>query len=100
VELGYRVTEAANGAQALAHLQGGVPVDLLFTDVIMPGMRGPELVQKARAIRPGLKVLFTSGYPGDAVAHEHALLDTTAFLAKPYQRPDMARKVREALDAA
>jgi CheY-like chemotaxis protein len=100
VELGYRVTEAANGAQALAHLHGGAPVDLLFTDVIMPGMQGTELVQKARAIRPGLKVLFTSGYPGDAVAQEHAALDTMAFLPKPYQRPDMARKVREALDAA
>ncbi len=97
LQLGYRVLEAESAEHALAILRGGEPVDLLFTDVVMPGMRGPELVQAARALRPGLRALLTSGYVGDAAVAP--LASGTPLLAKPYHPPELARMVREALDA-
>src|SRR5690606_2779189 len=69
---GYQVSSARNGPEALAILERRArPVDLLFTDVIMSGgMNGPELAQRARELRPGLKVLFTSGYTENAIVHQ------------------------------
>ncbi|HZZ92129.1 MAG TPA: PAS domain-containing protein [Usitatibacter sp.] len=96
--LGYRVLEAANGAQALALLNGGARVDLLFTDIVMPGMQGTELARTARSIRPGLKVLFTSGFAGDAGVEDERVALRASFLGKPYRRPDLAIRVRDALD--
>jgi len=96
--LGYRVRSAGDAEQALRLLQEGVPADLLFTDVVMPGaLRAPELVREALALRPALGVLYTSGYTRDAVLHagegREALL-----LKKPYRREQLAQKVREALE--
>ena len=99
VDLGYRVTEAADGARALAVLEQGASVDLLFTDIMMPGMQGTELLQRARALRPSLRALLTSGFAGDALAAAGSPGPRVAFLAKPYQRSEMAAKVRAALDA-
>lgn len=94
--LGYQVTEAANGPEALDVLRGDERVDLLFTDVVMPGgMNGVELADEARVLRPGLHVLFTSGYTDDAAdgVDFHGQL-----LHKPYKREVLAQRVREALE--
>lgn len=95
--LGYIVRSAPNGPAALTQLQSGAPVDLLFTDIAMPeGLTGFELADAARLIRPGLKVLFTSGYAG--ASDSAARSDWQAhLLSKPYRRQDLAEKVRAAL---
>jgi PAS domain S-box-containing protein len=96
--LGYRVMEATNGLQALALLASEPKIDLLFTDMIMPGgMTGKALVELARAKRPGLKVLFTSGYTENASLRRGAIEPGVHFLAKPYKLEALARKVQEAL---
>ncbi len=99
--LGYTVAAAANAAEALAILDGGVAPDLLFTDVIMPGgVDGRELADQARRRRPALKVLFTSGYTQTAIVHHGRLDPGVLLLAKPYRRIDLARMIRTALDSA
>jgi PAS domain S-box-containing protein len=98
-ELGYRVLKASDGQSALAILQSGIPVDLLFTDVVMPGpVRGAELARRARELLPALEVLFTSGYTEDTLATGGRLDPGIHLLSKPHRREDMARKVRQLLD--
>jgi PAS domain S-box-containing protein len=97
--LGYRVLLAEHGAAALPMLQGDDAIDLLLTDVIMPGMSGRELADAARAMRPGLKVLYCSGYSEDAIIHQGRLDPGVQLLAKPFRRGELARRVREVLDA-
>ncbi|MEQ8487013.1 MAG: PAS domain S-box protein [Pseudomonadales bacterium] len=97
--LGYRVTGASNGTAALALLAQHADVDLLFTDVVMPGgMNGRQLADAARASRPGLKVLFTSGYTENAIVHQGRLDPGVNLLSKPYRRQELAAKVRKVLD--
>ncbi len=98
-ELGYAVVEATTPADALDVLRRGEPVALLFTDVVMPGMNGRQLADKALAIQPGLKVLYTTGYTRNAVVHNGVLDPGTNFLAKPFTIEDLAMKVRQALDS-
>ncbi|MBC7701918.1 MAG: PAS domain S-box protein [Massilia sp.] len=94
-ELGYTVLKSPDAASALAILQSGVPVDLLFTDVVMPGaLRSPELAQLARELHPNIEVLFTSGYTEDAIVHGGRLDPGVALLSKPYRREDLAHKIR------
>jgi CheY-like chemotaxis protein len=94
-ELGYHVETAVNAAQALEILRGDDPVDLLFSDVIMPGgMNGVQLAVEARRIRPDLKVLLTSGYTATALSREHGLPDNLNVVEKPYQREELAKKLR------
>jgi len=98
-DLGYRVIEAADGPQAQRILDSDQPLDLLFTDVVMPGgMTGRQLADAARAKRPGLKAVFTSGYTENSIAHQGKLDKGVNFLSKPFRRQDLARKVRETLD--
>jgi CheY-like chemotaxis protein len=97
--LGYRVLLAEHGAAALPMVQGNDAIDLLLTDVIMPGMSGRELADAARAVRPGLKVLYCSGYSEDAIIHQGRLDPGVQLLAKPFRRGELARRVREVLDA-
>ncbi|WP_420888284.1 response regulator [Bradyrhizobium brasilense] len=79
-------------------LDSGAPIDLLFTDVIMPGaMNGRDLATEARKRRPGLRVLFTSGYTDDAIDQDGKLVQGILFLAKPYSRAELARMLRVAL---
>ncbi len=97
--LGYRVSSAANGRSALELLRTEQEFDLLFTDVVMPGgMSGVELAAAAEQQRPGLKVLFTSGYARDELMHRGRLEPGFRLLNKPYSQQDLARKLREALD--
>ena len=96
--LGYTTLSANNGAEALAVLDSGTPVDLLFTDVIMPGaMNGRDLAAEAQRRRPGLRVLFTSGYTENAIDQDGKLEQGILFLAKPYSRAELARLLRVAL---
>jgi PAS domain S-box-containing protein len=97
-ELGYSVLKAKNAEAALAVIESGAAIDVLFTDVLMPGkLPTTELVRLAQTKLPGLAVLFTSGYPGVAVVHD-GLLDATAdILRKPFTRDDLARKLRNLL---
>ncbi len=95
-ELGYRVLKATDGQSALAVIQSGLPVDLLFTDVIMPGpVRSPELARQAKVLLPDLEVLFTSGYAEDAIVHGGRLDPGVCLLSKPYGRDELARKLRQ-----
>jgi CheY-like chemotaxis protein len=97
--LGYATLDAANAAEALAIVEVGNRFDLLFTDVIMPGaMNGRQLANELEKRKPGLKVLFTSGYTENAIIHHGRLDSGVLLLAKPYRKSDMAAMVRKALD--
>jgi len=98
-ELGYRVIEAADGEAALRALNSGdTAIHLLLTDVVMPGMSGSELADRARVLRPGLKVLFTSGYTRDAIMRDGRLEPGLDLLPKPFTYVSLAAKVRALLD--
>lgn len=97
--LGYRVHVATDGHDALDILHRGEPVDLLFTDVVMPGgISGPELARKAHELRPGLRILYTSGYAEDAVIHGGSPDSDILLLPKPYRRAELARRLRQVLE--
>ena len=99
-ELGYRVLEAHDGPSALRLLdrQEG-RVDLLFTDVVLPsGMTGAVLAERARAARPGLKVLFTTGYARNAIVHHGRLDPGVDLITKPFGFSELAGRVRDVLD--
>jgi signal transduction histidine kinase/CheY-like chemotaxis protein len=98
-ELGYRVLKAVDAQSALVILQSGVPIELLFTDVVMPGpVRSPELARQARELHPDIEVLFTSGYTENAIVHGGRLDAGVQLLSKPYSREELARKLRQLLD--
>lgn len=99
-ELGYNVIEAPDGAAALALIQqADQPIDLLFTDVVMPNMSGQELAERAQAIRPGLKVLYTSGYTRNAIVHNGRLDAGVEMIAKPFTYQALSARVRQILDS-
>lgn len=99
--LGYRVTVAENGPEALALLKDAAAPDLLFTDVVMPGgMNGRELAEAAQALHPGLPVLYTSGYAEEAIVHHGRLAAGLQLLSKPYRREELALAIRQALQKA
>ncbi|MBR0721738.1 ATP-binding protein [Bradyrhizobium manausense] len=94
--LGYRTLTAGDGASALALVDQGASFDLLFTDIIMPGgMNGRELAEAVRLRRPGVRVLYTSGYTDNAIVHEGHLDPGVALLRKPYRKADLSQKIRE-----
>jgi signal transduction histidine kinase/DNA-binding response OmpR family regulator len=96
--LGYRVLKADNASDALSVVKSGLPIDLLFTDVVMPGpLRSPELARQAKALQPNLVVLFTSGYTQNAIVHGGRLDPGVELLSKPYGRDQLARKIRHLL---
>ena len=98
--LGYRTLAAGNASEALTIINQGEEIDLLFTDVVMPGtVNGRQLAIEALNRRPSLKVLYTSGYAKDAMTHDGRLDADALLLAKPYRKVDLARMIRNALAA-
>ena len=98
-DLGYRVIEAANGAEALAVAAAHPgPIDLLVTDVIMPGMHGADLAERLTAVRPGLRTLYVSGFTEDSVIHHGVAGVDVAYLPKPFSGEAIGRAVRAVLD--
>lgn len=97
--LGYRVLPASGPDEALRLFDGeGEAVDLLLTDVVMPGMNGRELAEQLTRRRPGLKCLFMSGHNADVISHGGVLDEGVSFIPKPFGVADIARKIREVLD--
>ena len=95
---GYRVFEAESGEAGLAVANGfNGNIDLVITDVVMPGISGRELVEQLAKSRPTTKVLYLSGYTEDAILSDGSIEQGTAFLQKPFSLQSLARKVREVL---
>ncbi len=95
---GFHVLQAADGAEALRQVAQHVgPIDLLLTDVIMPGMNGKQVADQLAVLRPGIKVLFMSGYSGELIAHHGVLEAGVAYLPKPFTPDSLTAKVREML---
>jgi signal transduction histidine kinase/ActR/RegA family two-component response regulator len=97
-EFGYAILEAREGREAIALAAGHPAIDLLLSDVVMPGMSGKELHEHLRAVRPGLPVLYISGYTDEAIVHHGILEPGTEFLQKPFNPSTLALRVRQALD--
>jgi CheY-like chemotaxis protein len=101
IGLGYQVVAVETGLAALAKLDSGEKVDLLFTDIGLPGgMTGFQLVERARAQQPNLKVLYTTGYAKPEAHHDGVPTEVQHILRKPYRRQELAEKVRAALEDA
>ena len=95
---GYHLLEASNGAEALEVCAGYPgPIHLLLTDIVMPGMNGRELAARLQAVRPSLRVMYTSGYTADVIGREGVLDPGVTYLAKPFTTVELMTKLREAL---
>jgi CheY-like chemotaxis protein len=98
--LGYAVRSAVSPADAIRLArEDSHPIHLLLTDIIIPGMNGRDLARTLCALRPGLRVLYMSGYPAEVIARNGVLDDSLAFIPKPFNRADLAAKLREVLGA-
>jgi two-component system, cell cycle sensor histidine kinase and response regulator CckA len=98
---GYITLAASNGQEAMRLLRSHVgPVDIMITDVVMPGMSGTELAEGARLLRPLMKVMYVSGYTDDSVVRHGLLHADVAFLQKPYTPASLGRKLRQVLQGA
>jgi PAS domain S-box-containing protein len=98
-ELGYAVIHAESAGEALRMIEGHPTIHLLFTDIVMPEMNGRQLADRALAMRPDMKVLYTTGYTRNAVVHNGVLDPGVAFLPKPFTIDQLASKVRQVLDS-
>jgi CheY-like chemotaxis protein len=97
--LGYQVVSALRAEDALRVAAGhSGPLDLVISDVVLPGLGGPAFVEQLRAVRPGLPALFISGYTGDAMLQRGIVEEGAAVLAKPFAPEALGRRVREVLD--
>jgi nitrogen-specific signal transduction histidine kinase len=97
-ELGYKVLEAADADGALRFLEGTDRIDLLFTDVVLPGKNGRVLANAAKLVRPDLKVLFTTGYSRNAIVHQGRLDADVHLIGKPFTFDQLAARVRDIID--
>jgi CheY-like chemotaxis protein len=97
-DLKLRVITASDAHGALEIIRRGDPIDLLFTDIVMPGGKtGVELAVEARELRPNIKILLTSGYPGEALTDHHAEQTEWPIIAKPYRQPELAALLQRLL---
>jgi CheY-like chemotaxis protein len=100
-ELGYHILTAQNAAEALSLIETNEPIDILFSDVVMPGaMNGVQLASEVRRLRPEIKVLLTSGYTADALSSQHGLAKDVPLLAKPYQSGQLVRQLEALVQGA
>ena len=98
--LGYRARQAADGAEALAALHEDDSVDVILSDVVLPGVySGPDLIREIARRRPGAKALLISGYERTALEQSRAILEGLPLLQKPFKRGGLARALRAVLDA-
>ncbi|WP_454887780.1 CHASE3 domain-containing protein [Sphingomonas oryzagri] len=97
-ELGYTVLQAGGGEEALGQLASAPEIALLFTDIVMPGMTGRQLAERAVQQRPDLKILYTTGYTRNAIVHNGIVDSGVSFLTKPFTLEALGRKVRAVLD--
>jgi signal transduction histidine kinase/ActR/RegA family two-component response regulator len=98
-DLGYRVITASDAHGALEIVRRGEPIDLILTDIVMPGGKtGVQLATEARALRPDIKVLLTSGYPGEALAHHEPKDIEWPMIAKPFRQPELATRLQSLLE--
>jgi DNA-binding NtrC family response regulator len=93
------VVVAANAREAMRIFDENASIDVLLTDVVMPGLSGPELTKELTARRPGLKVIYMSGYTDEAIVQHGVLLPGIAFLHKPFTSGVLSRKIRDVLDS-
>jgi CheY-like chemotaxis protein len=99
--LGYRVLEAAGGGAAVSTCERHEgPIHLLVTDVVMPGMSGPELAERLTRLRPEMRVLYMSGYTDDAILHHGGLDRAASLIEKPFTAEALTNRIREALTSA
>jgi CheY-like chemotaxis protein len=98
-ELGYTVLEAEDGPSALRQLEKNGKIDLVFTDIGLPGMNGRQFIDEARKLRPTIRVLYTTAYAQNAVVHHGRIDPGVQLLSKPFNHADLANKVRSVLDA-
>jgi len=97
-DLNYQVIEARDSATALRLLEADKPFDLLLTDVVLPGKNGRELADEVLRRRPGVKVIFMTGYSRNAIVHQGRLDPGTELISKPLIEGTVARKIRQVLD--
>lgn len=95
---GYQVVVAANADEALRLFEANASIDVLLTDIVMPGGSGPELTRRLIEQRPDLKVIYMSGYNEEAIVHHGVLDPAIVFLHKPFTAEMLGRKIREVLD--
>ncbi|HSV25587.1 MAG TPA: response regulator, partial [Xanthobacteraceae bacterium] len=98
-DLGYTIIEAEDGPAALRQIERNEAVDLLFTDIGLPGMNGRELAEEALRRRPKLKVLYTTAYAKNAVVHHGRLDPGVQLIPKPFTHADLATKIRTVMDS-
>jgi CheY-like chemotaxis protein len=97
-DLGFRVITASDAHGALEIIRRGAPIDLIFSDIVMPGGKtGVELAVEARDFLPNVKILLTSGYPGEALAHRHSKIAEWPVIRKPFRQSDLARHLQDLL---
>jgi CheY-like chemotaxis protein len=96
--LGYRVLLAANGDEAVRQANEHPGIDVLLTDVVMPGASGPEVTRQVIEQQPGVRVIYMSGYTEDTIVHHGVLNPGIAFLNKPFTSEALGRKIREVLE--
>ena len=99
-DLGYSVLQASDGSEALETIKKASRINLLLTDVVLPGgMTGPDIATEAGNRLPGIKILFMSGYPRNALTRQSRLDEGVLLLEKPFRKEAIALKLREALEA-
>ena len=96
---GYRVSAVATGTEALARVAAGALPEILVTDVLLPGLSGPEVAARLKRIRPGVAVVFVSGYSATALAERDLVAADSAFLQKPFSTDELLHAVEEVLAA-
>ena len=97
---GYDIVEAGNGKEAIEQLKDGSPFDLLFTDVVLPGgINGIHVAEEAKRVQPDIRILFTTGYAENAVAHNGILTPDINLINKPYRRIELLAKIEAMLNA-